>query len=78
MGQGRAVAERGVDKPVRRAVDLALRQRPQFDDLHPFRTSHRMLATILGVTLKAPPVKQTLASKQIQSPYLNRVLARQD
>ena len=38
--------------------------------------SHRMMATILGVILKAPPVKQALASSQIQSRYVNRVLAR--
>jgi ferredoxin len=39
--------------------------------------SHRMMATVLGVILKAPPVKQALASKQLQSLYVNRVLARQ-
>lgn len=39
--------------------------------------SHRMMATILGVILKAPPVKQALASRQLQSLYVNRVLARQ-
>lgn len=38
--------------------------------------SHRMMAAILGVILKAPPVKQALASKQLQSLYVNRVLAR--
>jgi hypothetical protein len=37
-----------------------------------------MMATILGVILKAPPVKQALASKQLQSLYVNRVLARQE
>ena len=40
--------------------------------------SHRMMATILGVILKAPPVKQALASKQLRSLYVNRVLARQE
>jgi ferredoxin len=39
--------------------------------------SHRMMAAVLGVILKAPPVKQALASKQLQSRYVNRVLARQ-
>lgn len=38
--------------------------------------SHRMMAAILGVILKAPPVKQALASQQLQSRYVNRVLAR--
>ncbi len=38
--------------------------------------SHRMMAAILGVILKAPPAKKALASKQLQSLYVNRVLAR--
>ena len=36
------------------------------------------ILTILGVILKAPPVKQALASQQLQSLYVNRVLARQN
>jgi len=39
-------------------------------------TSHRTMAAILGVILKAPPVKQALASKQLQSLYVKRVLSR--
>ncbi len=38
--------------------------------------SHRMMAAILGVILKAPPAKKALASRQLQSLYVNRVLAR--
>jgi ferredoxin len=38
--------------------------------------SHRMMAAILGVILKAPPAKRALASKQLHSRYVNRVLAR--
>ncbi len=38
--------------------------------------SHRMMAAILGVILKAPPAKKALASKQLQSRYVNHVLAR--
>ncbi|MDJ0953298.1 MAG: 4Fe-4S dicluster domain-containing protein [Acidimicrobiia bacterium] len=38
--------------------------------------SHRMMAAILGAILKAPPAKKALASKQLQSLYVNRVLAR--
>ena len=38
--------------------------------------SHRMMAAILGVILKAPPAKKVLAGKQLQSRYVNYVLAR--
>ena len=37
--------------------------------------SHRAMAAILGVILKLPPLKQALASKQMQSRYLERLLA---
>jgi ferredoxin len=39
--------------------------------------SHRVMATILGVILKLPPVKQALASEQLRSRYLERLLARE-
>jgi ferredoxin len=38
--------------------------------------SHRAMAAILGVILKLPPVKQALASRQLRSRYLERLLAR--
>ena len=38
--------------------------------------SHRAMAAILGVVLKAPPVKQALASRQMNSIYVERLLAR--
>ncbi len=38
--------------------------------------SHRVMAAILGVILKAPPAKKVLASKQLQSRYVDHVLAR--
>ena len=37
--------------------------------------SHRAMAAILGVILELPPVKQTLAKRQMRSRYLDRVLA---
>jgi len=37
--------------------------------------SHRMMAAVLGVILKLPPVKQVMASKQIKSRYLDRLLS---
>ncbi|CAG1004926.1 partial NADH-quinone oxidoreductase subunit I, partial [Anaerolineae bacterium] len=38
--------------------------------------SHRAMAAILGVILKASPVKRALASKQMKSRYLETLLAR--
>jgi ferredoxin len=37
--------------------------------------SHRAMAAILGVILKAPQVKQALASRQMRSIYVDRLLA---
>jgi ferredoxin len=37
--------------------------------------SHRAMAAVLGVIFKLPPVKQLLASRQLQSKYLERLLA---
>jgi len=39
--------------------------------------SHRALAALLGVILKLPPLKQALASEQLQSRYLEALLRRQ-
>jgi ferredoxin len=39
-------------------------------------TSHRAMAAILGVILKLPPLKQALASRQLQSRYLEALLQR--
>ena len=38
--------------------------------------SHRAMAAILGVILKLPPVKQAMASRQMKSVYLGRLLSR--
>lgn len=37
--------------------------------------SHRALASLLGVILKLPPVKQIMASQQVKSRYLEKLLA---
>jgi formate hydrogenlyase subunit 6/NADH:ubiquinone oxidoreductase subunit I len=37
--------------------------------------SHRAMAAILGVILKLPPIKQSLASQQMRSRYLERLLS---
>jgi ferredoxin len=41
-----------------------------------YLASHRAMAAILGVILKLPPVKQAMASNQLGSRYLERVLER--
>lgn len=38
--------------------------------------SHRIMASILGVILNLPPLKQTLALKQFKSRYLENLIAR--
>ena len=38
--------------------------------------SHRMMGVILGVILRLPPVKQAMASQQVKSRYLERLVAR--
>jgi ferredoxin len=38
--------------------------------------SHRAMAAILGVILRLPPAKQALASRQLRSRYLDRLLGR--
>jgi formate hydrogenlyase subunit 6/NADH:ubiquinone oxidoreductase subunit I len=43
---------------------------------HQALASHRAMAAILGVILKLPPIKQALASKQLQSRYLDRIIGK--
>ena len=38
--------------------------------------SHRAMATVLGVILKLPPLKQTMASRQMKSIYLDTLIQR--
>jgi len=40
--------------------------------------SHRAMASILGAILKLPPVKRVLASSQLRSRYLDRLIDRYD
>ncbi len=40
--------------------------------------SHRAMAAILGVILRLPPAKQVMASRQMKSRYLERLLATKD
>lgn len=38
--------------------------------------NHRALAAVLGVILRLPPIKQTLASRQVKSRYLEALITR--
>jgi ferredoxin len=38
--------------------------------------SHRALAAVFGIILKLPPLKQTLASQQVKSRYLENVIKK--
>jgi len=38
--------------------------------------NHRILASILGVILKLPPMKQIMASEQVKSKYITRLIER--
>jgi len=40
--------------------------------------NHRAMAAILGVILKLPPIKQVMASRQMKSRYLERLMAPRD
>jgi ferredoxin len=60
-----------------RAVCMAI-ERGQLQNLlfdHQALASHRAMAAVLGVILKLPPLKQALASRQMKSRYLDRLLA---
>jgi formate hydrogenlyase subunit 6/NADH:ubiquinone oxidoreductase subunit I len=63
----------------RRAVMMAI-ERGKLQNLifdNQALASHRAMAAILGVILKAPPVKQMLASRQMKSIYVDRLLTDQ-
>jgi len=38
--------------------------------------SHRALAAVLGVILNLPPLKQALASRQLKSRYVEKLILR--
>jgi ferredoxin len=54
------------------AIERGMLQNLIFDD-HTLG-SHRAMAAILGVILKLPPVKQAMASEQMKSHYLTKLL----
>ena len=64
----------GVHKVVVMAIERGKLQNLIFDN-HVL-WNHRALASVLGVILKLPPFKQILASKQVKSRYLERLINR--
>ncbi|MBP1636154.1 MAG: 4Fe-4S ferredoxin iron-sulfur binding domain protein [Acidobacteria bacterium] len=61
-------------KAVLMAIERGMLQNLVFDNRA--LASHRAMAAILGVILALPPVKRALASRQLRSRYLERLLAR--
>jgi ferredoxin len=61
-------------KVVSMAIERGLLEQLIFDN-HAL-VSHRAMAAILGVILRLPPLKQALASRQVKSRYIGRLLSR--
>jgi len=66
----------GTHKAVVMAIERGKLQHLVFDNRA--LTSHRAMAAILGVILKLPPIKQAMASKQMKSRYLDRLIQKFD
>ncbi len=64
----------GAHKAVVMAIERGKLQNLIFDN-HVL-WSHRAMAAVLGVVLKLPPVKQTMASQQVKSRYLENLVRR--
>ena len=64
----------GVHKAVVMAIERGNLQHLIFDNRVLF--SHRALAAVLGVLLKLPPIKQAMASQQIKSRFLEKVIQK--
>ena len=65
-----------VHRIVLMAIEKGMLQELIFDNKALF--SHRAMAAILSAILKMPPVKKAMASEQMRSVYLNKLIARQD
>ena len=66
----------GVHRAVVMAIERGKLQNLIFDNRALF--SHRALAALFGVILRLPPIKQAMASKQMKSRYLERLIERMD
>ena len=62
----------GVHRVVLMAIERGKLQNLIFDNHAAF--NHRAMAAILGAVLKLPPVKRAMASEQLRSKYLVRLL----
>jgi len=63
----------GTHRTVVMAIERGKLQHLIFDNKVLF--SHRALAAVLGVILKLPPVKQIMASEQLKSRYLEKLIS---
>jgi len=63
-----------VHRAVLMAVERGTLQELIFDNQA--SASHRAMAAVLGAIVKLPPIKRAMASKQLQSRYVDRLLAR--
>jgi ferredoxin len=59
---------------VQQAIERGMLQNLIFDN-HAL-ASHRAMAAILGVILRLPPIKRAMASRQLGSRYLERMIER--
>jgi ferredoxin len=66
----------GVHRAVVMAIERGKLQNLIFDNRALF--SHRALAALFGVILRLPPIKQAMASKQMKSRYLERLIEKMD
>ena len=57
------------------AIEKGLLQELIFDNKALY--SHRAMAAILSAILKMPPVKKAMASEQMKSAYLDKLISRQ-
>ena len=64
----------GTHRTVLMAIERGTLQHLIFDNQ--VLMSHRALAALLGVILKLPPLKQALASRQLKSRYLARLIEK--
>ncbi|MEA2108394.1 MAG: 4Fe-4S dicluster domain-containing protein [Pseudomonadota bacterium] len=66
----------GIHRAVVMAIERNKLQNLIFDNQALF--SHRALAALLGVILRLPPIKQAMASKQMKSRYLEKLVEKMD
>ncbi|NCU27460.1 (Fe-S)-binding protein, partial [Candidatus Nomurabacteria bacterium] len=64
-----------VHRIVYMAIEKGLLQELIFDNKALY--SHRAMAAILSAILKMPPIKKAMASEQMRSVYLDKLISRQ-